>query len=128
MSMPSNMNMPAGTPAASSPASMPTPSVSNSQPGSFQLQNGKDAQMLNAMFSTLTPNSSCTDGQDACVSGGFAQCVGGKFTITQCSSGLMCAALPLVNKPGTSIACTTLQDALTRIANTGAPGGLTGSG
>lgn len=141
MSMPSDMNMPAmsmpmsmpsSVPSmsmpASSPASMPTPSVSNSQPGSFQLQNGKDAQMLNAMFSTLTPNSSCTDGQDACVSGGFAQCVGGKFAITQCSSGLMCAALPLVNKPGTSIACTTLQDALTRIANTGAPGGLTGSG
>ena len=103
--------------------------------------------MLNAQFATLTPNSSCTgklscflianyhsfvvfraDGQNGCVSGGFAQCVDGKFVVTKCSSSLICAALPLVNSPGTSITCTTQQDALTRIANTGAQGGLTGSG
>lgn len=70
----------------------------------------------------------CTAGQNACVSGGFAQCVGGKFAVTECSKPLICAALPLVNSPGTSITCTTQADAVTRIANTGAQGGLTGSG
>ena len=151
-----NPDVPANTstPVVKSPTptqNVPTPtqSVPNSQGGNFKLQNGKDAQKLNAQFSTLTPNSSCTgqcsrfsiagyrrffffisvtDGQNGCVSGGFAQCVNGKFAITQCSSPLICAALPLVNSPGTSITCTTQQDALTRIANTGAQGGLTGSG
>ena len=65
-------------------------------------------------------------GQNACVDGGFAQCVGGEFVITPCAGGLQCVALPLVNKPGTSITCDTLADALARIAATGASGGLTG--
>jgi hypothetical protein len=45
----------------------------------FTLQNGKDAQALNAKFATLTPTSSCTDGENACVQGSFAQCANGKF-------------------------------------------------
>jgi len=114
------------------PAKTPTPTTTlnsgNPQGGNFKLQNGKDAQKLNAQFSQLTENSSCTDGQNACVSEKFGQCVGGKFSTTSCSGGLVCAALPLVNSPGTSVTCTTEQDALTRIANTGAQGGLTGSG
>ncbi|KAF9786505.1 proline-rich protein [Thelephora terrestris] len=118
---------PAPTPAVNSPTPTPTPSVSPSQ-GNFKLQNGQDAQKLNAQFATLTANSSCTDGQISCVTGEFAQCVNGKFVLTQCSSPLICAALPLVNSPGTSVTCTTQQDAITRIANTGAQGGLTGSG
>lgn len=35
----------------------------------------------------------------------------GKFTPTPCSGGLSCQALPLVNSPGTSIACTSDADA-----------------
>ena len=65
------------------------------------IENGKDALALNAKFATLTASSSCTDGENACVGSGFAQCVGGKFVITQCAGGLTCAALPLVNKRGT---------------------------
>ena len=65
-------------------------------------------------------------GENACVNGGFAQCVGGKFVSTGCSAPLVCAALPLVNSPGTSITCTTSAEALTRIQATGAKGGLTG--
>jgi hypothetical protein len=38
-----------------------------------------------------------------------------------------CAALPLVNKPGTSIACTTQADVDARIAATGATGTATGT-
>ncbi|KAG7439179.1 uncharacterized protein BT62DRAFT_924873 [Guyanagaster necrorhizus] len=86
----------------------------------FQLQNGEDAKALNAQFATLTPSSPCTTGDEACVDDGFAQCVGSQFTITQCAGGTQCFALPLVNKAGTSIACTTQADANSRIAATGA--------
>lgn len=66
------------------------------------------------------------EGDEACVDSGFAQCVGGKFEVSQCGSTLICAALPLVNKAGTSITCTTEADAEARIQATGATGGLTG--
>jgi hypothetical protein len=70
----------------------------------FTLQNGKDAQAQNAQFQTLTADSPCTDGQQACVQNQFAQCVGGKFEATPCSGGLQCFALPLVDKAGTRCA------------------------
>ncbi|KAG6835668.1 hypothetical protein H0H93_015927 [Arthromyces matolae] len=100
--------------------SQPSPSSASTQTGGFQLQNGKDAIALNDKFSSLTASSPCTEGEDACVNGGFAQCVGGTFVITQCAGGTICAALPLVNKPGTSITCTTAADRDARIAATGA--------
>ena len=62
-----------------------------------------------------------------CIDGGFAQCDSGKYVNLGCSATLQCFALPLVNKPGTSLACTTESDALARIAAPGATGGLTGS-
>jgi hypothetical protein len=119
---------PVATPATcGTAAASPPPAASQAADASgFVHQNGLDAQKLNAQFAALTPQSSCTTGQDACVNGGFAQCVGGTFVITQCGAGLTCAALPLVDKPGTSIACTTPADATSRIAATGASGGLTG--
>ncbi|KAH9989082.1 hypothetical protein BJV74DRAFT_458223 [Russula compacta] len=92
----------------------------------FTLQNGKDAQALNEKFQSLSASSSCTAGEEACVQGQLGQCVNGKFALTPCSAPLQCVALPLVNKPGTSITCDTQQDAETRIANTGATGGLVG--
>lgn len=92
----------------------------------FTLQNGQDAQKLNAQFETLTASSPCTDGQNACVQGNFAQCVAGKFTTMPCSGGLSCVALPLVNSPGTSITCDTQADAAARISATGATGGISG--
>ncbi|KAG6884067.1 hypothetical protein C0992_007090 [Termitomyces sp. T32_za158] len=105
--------------AAPAPTSASTPAASPAS-GSFQLQNGQDAITQNDQFASLTADSACTEGQDACVNGGFAQCVGGKFVITQCGSGTICAALPLVNKAGTSITCTTAADRDARIAATGA--------
>ena len=68
---------------------------------SFTLQNGKDAQALNAKFASLSAGSSCTSGEVACVQGAFAQCVNGQFISTPCAGGLTCVALPLVNSPGT---------------------------
>jgi hypothetical protein len=94
---------------------------------SFALSNGEHAQQLNAKFATLSENSSCEVGENACIGTQFAQCVDGKFVSTSCGPDpLTCAALPLVNSPGTSITCTTKADAESRIADTGATGGLTG--
>ncbi|RPD53902.1 hypothetical protein L227DRAFT_616589 [Lentinus tigrinus ALCF2SS1-6] len=87
---------------------------------SFTLQNGKDALALNQKFATLNANSPCTAGENACIGTQFAQCVNGKFVTTPCAGGLTCAALPLVNSPGTSITCTTSADRDARIAATGA--------
>ena len=70
---------------------------------------------------------STAEGDQACIDGGFAQCVGGKFVNMGCGATLQCFALPLVNKPGTSLACTTQDDAAARIAAPGATGGITGS-
>jgi hypothetical protein len=50
--------------------------------------------------------------------------VGGQFIKTPCAPGTQCFALPLVNKPGTSLACTTQKEAADRIAATGATGGI----
>ncbi|KAJ3527448.1 hypothetical protein NM688_g8125 [Phlebia brevispora] len=93
---------------------------------SFTLQNGLDAQALNAQFQTLTASSSCNPGQNACIQGAFAQCVNGQFVTFPCAGGLTCVALPLVNSAGTSITCDTEADAETRIAATGASGGIAG--
>jgi hypothetical protein len=70
----------------------------------FTLQNGQDAQALNKKFQTLTPDSACTAGEQACIQGQLGTCVGGKFAITPCAGGLQCVALPLVNKAGTRCA------------------------
>ncbi|KAJ8454367.1 hypothetical protein ONZ45_g19337 [Pleurotus djamor] len=86
----------------------------------FTLANGQDAKALNAQFASLTPESSCQDGQQACVNGQFAQCANGKFLLTACAGGAQCFALPLVNSKGTSITCATAADAQARIAATGA--------
>ncbi|KAJ7922984.1 hypothetical protein B0H13DRAFT_2406120 [Mycena leptocephala] len=86
----------------------------------FTLQNGQDAIALNDKFKTLTADSACNAGDDACVNSQFAQCVGGKFVLQPCAGGTICAALPLVNSAGTSITCTTQADLDARIAATGA--------
>jgi len=118
---------PAAAPAAAASSNNDASTSSATSTSSFALSNGQAAQALNAQFASLTTSSSCTTGQNACVNGGFAQCVAGSFVVTQCAGGEVCAALPLVNSAGTSITCTTTADADSRIAATGATGGLTGS-
>ncbi|THH06415.1 hypothetical protein EW145_g4108 [Phellinidium pouzarii] len=107
----------AASPAASAPADAK----------SFTLQNGLDAQQGNAQAATLTADSACTDGETVCAGTQFGQCVGGKLVLTSCSGGTQCFVLPLVDKAGTSEACTTESDAASRIAATGATGGITGA-
>ncbi|KAF8513813.1 hypothetical protein BU17DRAFT_52991, partial [Hysterangium stoloniferum] len=101
--------------------------VSSGDKKSFTLSNGKPAQALNKQFTSLTPSSSCTAGQNACVNNQFTQCVDGKFVLTGCAGGLQCAVLPLVNSPGTPITCVDNAQAVARIAATGAGSSLTGN-
>jgi len=109
------------------PASKATAAAApSSNAKSFALKNGQDAQALNANFAKFTTSSACTAGEDACVNGGFAQCVSGKFVLLGCGAGTTCVAAPLVDSAGTSIVCTTPAEALARIQATGAKGGLTG--
>ncbi|KAF9226365.1 hypothetical protein BS17DRAFT_749765 [Gyrodon lividus] len=111
-------------------SSAPTlhPRASSTTTGFSQEQNGLDAQKLNAQFATLTANSTCTDGDQACVSGSFSQCVGSTWELQACASGLSCFALPLVAKAGTSLACDTLNDAEARFTAAGVSGGVAGNG
>ena len=44
-------------------------------------------------------------------------CVSGKFVNMGCAAPTQCFALPLVNKSGTSLACTTQDNAAARIAD-----------
>ena len=118
---------PSNTSSAAPPSATSSPATGGGSGSGLQLQNGKDAQDLNAKFQTLSASSPCDAGENACVGDAFAQCVNGEFVITNCAGGLVCAALPLVNAPGTSITCTTQQDAIDRITRTGATGGLTGN-
>ncbi|KAA1100203.1 hypothetical protein PGT21_033437 [Puccinia graminis f. sp. tritici] len=92
------------------------------------LENGQEAQKLNAKFSDMNANSPCKTGDSACIAGGFSQCVGGKFVGGPCAQGSKCFAMPLLLKKGTSLGCDTEEDATSRIKNTGATGGLTGTG
>ncbi|KAI0708711.1 hypothetical protein C8Q72DRAFT_790776 [Fomitopsis betulina] len=120
----------AATPTANTAVAIATSassSTSSSSSSSFLLSNGQKAQQQNAQFAALTASDSCDEGAEACVGGDFAQCVDGAWVTQSCGSTLQCFALPLVNSAGTSITCTTQSDAASRIANTGATGGVTGS-
>ncbi|KAJ3802588.1 hypothetical protein GGU11DRAFT_862963 [Lentinula aff. detonsa] len=85
------------------------------------LKNGQDAITLNECYSSLTAASSCTIGDNACVTGKFAQCVNGKFVLQSCATGTICAAIPLDSpNTGTLTTCTTQSDLDSRLAATGA--------
>jgi hypothetical protein len=111
---------------ASSPAAPAATPVAAAAGGDFHRQNGLDAQKLNTKFASLTASSPCTAGESACVGTSFAQCVGGKFELTPCAASTTCVALPLVNKPGTSITCDTAADAAARFTASGVSGGISG--
>lgn len=89
-------------------------------PNNRAFENGQDAIALNDKFQGLKDGDACNAGENACIDGKFAQCVGGTFSSQPCAPGTICAALPLVNSRGTSITCTTQADMDRRIAATGA--------
>ncbi|KAJ3846580.1 hypothetical protein EV368DRAFT_52603, partial [Lentinula lateritia] len=94
------------------------------------LQNGQDAISLNAQYKTLPATSSCTSGENSCVTGKFAQCVNGKFVLQSCATGTICAAIPLDSpSTGTLTTCTTQLDLDNRLAAvTGSTTDNSGSG
>lgn len=85
----------------------------------FHFTNGQDAINLNNQFKTLTAGSACTDGS-ACVGEFIAECVGGTLVTQPCPPSTVCAALPLDDRPGTVVSCTTAAHLASRIAETGA--------
>ncbi|KAG8988367.1 hypothetical protein FRB90_002794 [Tulasnella sp. 427] len=99
---------------STTPAADPTESVS------MDLQNGRDAIALNHKYQSIVAGSSCPNYEIGCIGDAFAQCVWGTWVSTKCPVGTVCAALPNVGTPGTSIACTTPADRDMRIAITGA--------
>lgn len=90
------------------------------------LENGKATQKLNAKFVTLTADAPCQDGEQGCIKGSFAICDHGKYAVIPCGGNLTCFAMPLVLKSGTSLGCVTREIAASRIAATGATGGVEG--
>ncbi|CAG8530646.1 9790_t:CDS:2 [Dentiscutata erythropus] len=91
-------------------------SSSNSTATCFKKQNGLDAEALQNKFTTFTTSTPCNPGDMACINGEFAQCVSqNNWALQQCSGGLTCCVLPLVNKPGTSITCDSKADQAARI-------------
>lgn len=85
----------------------------------FHFTNGQDAIALNNQFKTLTAGSACTHGS-VCVGELIAECVGGKLVTQACPSNTICAALPLDDRPGTMVSCTTAAHFATRMSETGA--------
>ncbi|CAG8542079.1 3700_t:CDS:2 [Dentiscutata heterogama] len=93
-----------------------TSSSTNSTATCFQKQNGLDAEALQKKFATFTTSTPCNTGDTACINGQFAQCTNkNNWALQPCSGGLTCCALPLVNKPGTSITCDSKADQDARI-------------
>ncbi|EXX54068.1 uncharacterized protein OCT59_011030 [Rhizophagus irregularis] len=92
--------------------------LSSAQGQNFRPANADKAEQLTKEFAKLTKDSPCENNAQACVEDQFAQCVGGKFQLNSCGGGeLKCVVLPLVNKPGTSITCSTEADRLARLAD-----------
>ncbi|KAI8923051.1 hypothetical protein BC831DRAFT_473011, partial [Entophlyctis helioformis] len=85
----------------------------------FRCQNGRDAQAGQQRASSLKAKASCAgqDGLVVCLAdGSVGQCANGVFVSTPCAATLSCQVLPLRNRAGTSVACTTAADASARIA------------
>ncbi|KAI8986657.1 hypothetical protein BD414DRAFT_415931 [Trametes punicea] len=88
------------------------------------LQNGKDAQILNAEFANLDASDACKSGEMACMGASVAHCVNGTWTAEACPKSLSCFALPSVREKGTVISCTSNATALVVISASGATGGI----
>ncbi|CDO71200.1 hypothetical protein BN946_scf184845.g71 [Trametes cinnabarina] len=88
------------------------------------LQNGKDAQILNAEFAKLNTSDSCNAGELACMGASIAQCTNGTWKAERCPKSLFCFALPSVREEGTVLSCTSNTTALSVISASGAAGGI----
>ncbi|KAL1943869.1 hypothetical protein VTO73DRAFT_3687 [Trametes versicolor] len=88
------------------------------------LQNGMEAQILNAEFASLNASASCDSGEMACIGASVAHCVNSTWTQEACPKSLSCFALPSVREEGTVLSCTTNTTAFSVINASGATGGV----
>ncbi|KAI0371315.1 hypothetical protein BV20DRAFT_1043331 [Pilatotrama ljubarskyi] len=88
------------------------------------LQNGKDAQILNAEFAKLNASESCNAGEMACIGASVAHCMNGTWNEDLCPKSLFCFALPSVREEGTVLSCTSNATALAVINASGVTGGI----
>ncbi|TBU37306.1 hypothetical protein BD309DRAFT_905399 [Dichomitus squalens] len=89
------------------------------------LQNGQDAQTLNAEFANLKASDRCNDGELACINNSVATCSKSNWQLVPCSgTSNSCFALPSTTEEGTVLTCTTNNTALSLISATGATGGI----
>jgi len=77
---------------------------------SYLQQNGPAAEALNNQYASLTPDSSCTDGEDACVQGKFGHCYQGRYLTYSCPNDWECAAIPNEWSVGTTTTCDSISD------------------
>ncbi|KZV61186.1 hypothetical protein PENSPDRAFT_678628 [Peniophora sp. CONT] len=111
-----------------------TASAAGSTSTNFVLANGLDAQKQNLDSLSVKATDSCTDGSFACVQGSMMQCDHGAFVATaNCSASTnantSCFFLPFIAKASVSApSCVTVDEAESRIANSGATGGIFGNG
>ncbi|KAI0824820.1 hypothetical protein BC628DRAFT_1339187 [Trametes gibbosa] len=88
------------------------------------LQNGKEAQTLNAEFQTLKSADSCNSGEMACIGASVAHCVNATWKAEPCPNSLFCFALPSLREEGVVLSCTSNTTALSVIHASGVTGGL----
>ena len=93
--------------------------VPNKRSTEWLQQNGPAAQALNDQYATLTTNSSCNNGDIACVGGQFATCVQGGYLTHACASGWSCAAIPNEWSEGTTTLCDTNDNIAWRFSQAG---------
>ncbi|CAG8673955.1 4930_t:CDS:2, partial [Acaulospora colombiana] len=89
----------------------------------FTCQNGRDAVAQQKSFAKIDFSKACpTVNQVACDGSQVAKCAPGaggvnSWVLSPCAAGTSCFALPLVNKPGTSVTCDTQADRDARVNN-----------
>jgi hypothetical protein len=110
-------NPPASTPPSGSPGTPTPPSnPSTSPPANFLQQNKIDARQKDSARNSIAPGSACTGGDVVCAGDLVGQCANGAIVTTACNTGLKCRILPLQLRPGTTVSCTTDEDAARRLA------------
>ncbi|PPQ98459.1 hypothetical protein CVT24_004138 [Panaeolus cyanescens] len=104
------------------------PTTSSASGGTLLQQNGILAQQTNEKYAKIKLTDACTaEFPQACINGGFAQCVNGKWIMLPCAEGTRCYSLPLINKAGESTTCARPDDALSRFKDAGVTGGPAGN-
>lgn len=94
-------------------------STSSRRSIAFFQQNGPAAKDLNDKYGSLTVNSTCNNGDIACIGGQFASCWGSSYHVHGCPDGWVCAAIPNERSEGTTTTCVSPKDIAWRFTQAG---------